>query len=92
MPSRSSGGARKAGLAHLVGDRPSGMVATCGIARGELMVGPEKSQDADRGSAMVHRWLSTVAYLSLNEHCANEYTRIRVRLEAAGSRIGENDL
>lgn len=33
-----------------------------------------------------------MAYLSLSEHCANEYTRIRARLEAAGGSIGENDL
>ena len=83
---------RDAGLAHLVRNRPSGTVATCGIVRGELMVGAEKSQDADRGRAMVHRLLLTMAYLPLSEDCANEYARIRAHLEAAGSRIGENDL
>ncbi len=62
------------------------------ITYGELMHGVEKSQAVDRNRAAITLFLSSISILPFDSNAAEEYGRVRAKLERNGTPIGPMDM
>lgn len=62
------------------------------ITLGELRHGAEKSQSKKKASAAIEQLTSTIQVMPIDDEVAQQYGRIRAKLEQAGKTIGNNDL
>jgi tRNA(fMet)-specific endonuclease VapC len=69
-----------------------GEVAISLITLGELYLGIEKSQQADKARQILKQLLQLISALPLSIETAVHYARIRTVLEKQGKPIGVNDL
>lgn len=71
---------------------PAGEVAMSLITLGELYLGIEKSQQAEKARQILKQLLQLIPALPLPVETAFHYARIRAALEKQGKPIGANDL
>ncbi len=62
------------------------------IVKAELSVGVEKSHNPAKGATMLERFLQPYEIVPFDDACTAQYGKIRAQLEAAGRKIGPNDL
>lgn len=62
------------------------------VTYGELMHGVEKSQAAERNRLAITLFLAAISILPFDYHAAEEYGRIRAKLESRGTPIGPMDM
>jgi tRNA(fMet)-specific endonuclease VapC len=71
--------------------RPVEVGISC-VSFGELRYGAEKSAKRDASLAVLKRLTERIAVLPVDATVSAEYGRIRAKLEAAGTPLGNNDL
>ena len=62
------------------------------IVEAELLTGAQKSDHPRKNRLLLERFLAPFASISFDSGCAAAYGRLRAKLEAAGQRIGPNDM
>ena len=62
------------------------------ITLGELRHGAEKSQSPKKASAAIQQLINAIQVMPLDDAVAQQYGKIRAKLEQAGQTIGNNDL
>ncbi|RJX16893.1 MAG: type II toxin-antitoxin system VapC family toxin [Desulforudis sp.] len=62
------------------------------ITLGELYHGAEKSQSPKKASAAIEQLINVIQVIPMTEPVAQQYGKIRAKLEKAGQTIGNNDL
>lgn len=62
------------------------------IVEAELCTGAEKSMRPEENRLLLERFLVPFARVPFDARCAVEYAWLRANLEAAGERIGPNDM
>jgi tRNA(fMet)-specific endonuclease VapC len=62
------------------------------ITLGELHHGAEKSQSPQKASAAIEQLTNAIQVIPMAEPVAQQYGKIRAKLEKAGQTIGNNDL
>jgi tRNA(fMet)-specific endonuclease VapC len=62
------------------------------ITLGELYNGAEKSQSPKKASAAIEQLSNAIQVIPMTEPVAQQYGKIRAKLEKAGQTIGNNDL
>jgi len=69
-----------------------GEAAMSAITHGELLYGAERSQNRESARHILSELITWIPILSLPDGAAEEYGKIRARLESRGQMIGTNDL
>ena len=77
---------------ELLNKTDSRLVKIPAIVQAELLVGAYKSSKREKNTAAVENLVCNFEVLPFDERCARVYARIRSELEAAGTKIGPNDL
>ncbi len=62
------------------------------ITLGELRHGAEKSQSPKKASAAIEKLTNAIQVMPLDDAVAQQYGKIRAKLEQTGQMIGNNDL
>ena len=62
------------------------------ITLGELRHGAEKSNSPKKASAAIERLINTIKVMPIDDAVAQQYGKIRAKLEQSGQIIGNNDL
>ena len=62
------------------------------ITLGELRHGAEKSNSPKKASAAIERLINTITVMPIDDAVAQQYGKIRAKLEQSGQIIGNNDL
>ncbi len=67
-------------------------LVVCSVTRAELIFGAMKSNNPEKTLAIQREFLAPLATLPFDDAAAEQYGRIRAKLEVAGTPIGPNDL
>jgi len=62
------------------------------ITLGELRHGAEKSHSPKKASAAIEQLINSIRVMPINDAVAQQYGKIRAKLEQSGQTIGNNDL
>ena len=68
------------------------LVIVPAIVAAELMTGAERSSDPQEAREAIEEFLLPFQIVPFDMRCANEYARIRAKLEREGQAIGHNDM
>jgi tRNA(fMet)-specific endonuclease VapC len=71
---------------------PREQIRLSSVVKAELLYGARKSSRIAENLRLLERFFDTIAGLSFDDHCAEEYGLLREELERAGTPIGPNDL
>ena len=71
---------------------PRSQVRLSSIVKAEFLFGARRSGRIAQNLRLLEEFFETIASVPFDDRCADEYGRIRVELEQAGSPIGPNDL
>ena len=67
-------------------------LAMSAITLGELRYGAEKSQSPKKASAAIEQLTNAIQVMPIDDVVAQQYGKIRAKLEQVGQMIGNNDL
>jgi len=67
-------------------------IKLCSVVKAELVYGAERSARVEANFALLRRFFSLFQSFPFDDESAEQYGRIRVDLERAGTMIGPNDL
>lgn len=67
-------------------------IVVCSVTRAELIFGAMKSNNTEKTRVAQREFLEPLATLPFDDAAAEQYGRIRARLETAGTPIGPNDM
>lgn len=71
---------------------PRSQVRLSSIVKAELIYGARKSTRVAENLRLLHRFFETIAAVSFDDRCAEEYGVLRDELDRAGTPIGPYDL